>query len=1368
MKLLYWAVPALAFLFLAPSGLHSEPYPEFSDGYLFRMLDTSSGLPDNNVRNMTMLPDGQMCIQTSTMLSLYDGASCKSYKYNPIEIPYAEYSGLNNSYLDRTENLLWCTSRDHIWIFNLNTRSFEYDISGRFSKYGLEDEDIGNLFIDSEDNYWAVAGDAGLFKCDRKSGKSEKIDLAPDVRGPLLMAQSGNSLWILSINGILSEYDMSLKTIVNVVRLAGICDGESEVSRMDMVITSGGDVWAMSDRALVFYDTDTGDLKSVAGILSGGRDLYTTISIDSMDNLWVGTARSGVSLIDGTTGEITSFPYLEQTNGKKIYPHTDISKIYADPRGGIWIATLSEGLLFWHKDIYHLHTVNSSSLSSGKMPDEGVKCMVADKDGTVLVGTINGLLRYDPRNDSMTVPYPELSRELCISLYRDSMDRIWLGTFYNGAFCIDGGKIRHYVFPGTSSAELSYYAEKPNLNCVRAFYEDYLGNFWISVYGGVGKFDIGDGTIEMLRDSHPEVTRFMIVRDICDHGDGLLLMSGDNGRFLYSPSEDRVDTDLHSVRCYTKSNQAVLDMRNLLWIATSDGISITDLNDRTVYSVGMDDGLPNDNVISLTADDLGNIWAATFNSISRIKPVKRDDGYFFSVSNFGENDGATAGAFFQNSVLKHPDGFIYFGGAHGMTIVRPDRMYQDSFDISPQISDISVAGRKLDSWNIPDGGIRPGGGSIGYGDPDRGRIHLDLKHDESSLTFWFSNMNYINPTHTSYRYILVNFDKEWNELHSQSLGKATYTYLEPGDYVFKVYAADNGTDWSRIPAEISFTIHPPFRKSMLAYMIYFSVLAGGTVLAVYFYLRRKKEQILVDRRIQMQKQREELDQMKFRFFTNISHELRTPLSLILLPLESIMKENRDSAFYSKLETMHNNARELLSLVNRLLDFRKLEMGGEKLRLVKGDMAEFASDIVSSFMEAAQRKNISLVLENGMDRPVMAFDKSQMSKILNNLLSNAMKFTPEGGYISLELSQVSEDGRDVLRIDVSDTGTGIPQSDLEHIFDRFYQSGNAMMTTGSGIGLSLVKQYAEMHHGRVGVSSEVGKGTVFSVWIPMDLELSGEGTEAQSQTIAAGQDGEHADTGHDRREDRRSVMIVDDNEDFRTYLASELGKRYDVVTVPDGETCLKQIQSVQPDVLVCDVMMPGLDGVEVTKRLKGHIETSHIPVILLTARTSDDIRLEGYEIGADAYLTKPFKMDILEARIRNLIEDRQRRISSFSADTDIRPANVAVNSLDEKLMDKIMESVQRNMDNPDYSVEELSSDVSMHRMNLYRKLQSLVGMTPSEFIRTIRLKRAAQIITERPDISLAELSDMVGFNTPKYLTKYFKEMFGCTPSQYARK
>ena len=681
-----------------------------SGEYLFRMLDTSSGLPDNNVRNMTMLPDGLMCIQTSTMLNLYNGASCKSYKYNPINIPYTEYSGLNNSYFDRAENLLWCTSRDHIWIFNLNTRCFEYDITGRLSRFGLEDRKISNFFIDSSDNYWVATDDAGLFRCDRISGATESVELPAGTQGPILMSQSGNHLWILSINGILTEYDISLKTVRNSVRVLPDNASGQEASRMDMVITSSGNVWVMYDHCLAYYDRQSGGLTYMSGILEDDRDLYTTIAIDGHDDLWVGTARSGVSLVDDGSMEVSTFPYLMQTNGKRIYPHTDISKIYADSRGGIWIATLAEGLLFWHKDIYHLHTVNSVTLSSGRMPDEGVKCMVEDKDGTVLVGTINGLLRYDPVDNSMTVPYPELGNELCISLYRDSADRIWLGTFYHGAFCIDGGKIRHYAFPETTNAELSYYVETPNLNCVRAFYEDYLGNFWISVYGGVGRFDTGSGTIEMLRDSHPEVARFMIVRDICDHGDGLLLFSGDNGRFLYSPSEDRVETDQHSIQCYTQSNQAVLDDRGLLWIATSDGLHISDQTTGLTYDVRVDSGLPNDNIISLALDCLGNIWAATFNSVSRIKAIKRDGDYFFSVSNFNEDDGVTAGAFFQNSILRHSDGNIFFGGAHGMTVARPDRLYQDSFDISPQISDIVISGKKLEFEDIGNSKILMGGG----------------------------------------------------------------------------------------------------------------------------------------------------------------------------------------------------------------------------------------------------------------------------------------------------------------------------------------------------------------------------------------------------------------------------------------------------------------------------------------------------------------------------------------------------------------------------------------------------------------------------------------------------------------------------------
>ena len=463
---------------------------------------------------------------------------------------------------------------------------------------------------------------------------------------------------------------------------------------------------------------------------------------------------------------------------------------------------------------------------------------------------------------------------------------------------------------------------------------------------------------------------------------------------------------------------------------------------------------------------------------------------------------------------------------------------------------------------------------------------------------------------------------------------------------------------------------------------------------------------------------------------------------------------------SKLSTMHNNAEQLLSLVNHLLDFRKLEMGGEKLHLAYGNISEFIANIKESFNDAAQKKGISLTLEDEMVRPIMAFDGAQMQKMVNNLLSNALKFTPEGGMIHIRLYQ-DEQKRMVL--EVSDTGIGIPKEDLEHIFDRFYRSDNTQMQPGSGIGLSLVKQYAEMHFGSISAYSEVGKGSTFTLTIPSDLAVDGE--ERQPVTVAPLIEQSEVIKTEENDARRKQIMIVDDNKDFREYIVGELSVDYDVVAAEDGRQCIEMLRTANPEVIICDVMMPNMDGFEVTKAIKNNIETSHIPIILLSARTSEDIRLEGYETGADAYLTKPFKLNILQARIRNLIEERHRRIASFTKGEEVAPSEVTITTIDQKLMTRIMESIEKNMDNTEYSVEELSSDVGMHRMNLYRKIQSLAGMTPSEFIRAMRLKRAAQLLREDPNLTVSEVSDMVGFNTQKYFTKYFKEMFGVPPSQY---
>lgn len=1308
-------------------NLNAEP----SDKYIFRMLDTNSGLPDNNVRNMMMLPNGMMCIQTSSMLNIYDGALCRSYKYNAIKIPYTEYSGMNEAHYDSTENIIWCSTRDNIWIFNLATKQFEYDVTGRLSQKNITTSSAKSIYIDDSGRFWVITEDGKIWVSDRGSTKTASIPQGMDL--PLKICQHKDISWIMSKNGKLAEFDPSTCEFRS-IRAIPTQSPAHLSSRMEIDITQNGKIWMMYDKDLITFNQHKNEFVNFCNIPSDSKDLYTTIALDSNDNLWLGTARSGVTVLDGTNGKTNNLPFLSLTDGKKVYHHTDISKIYIDADNGVWIATLSEGLLYWHRDIIRFDTINSQTISMGYMNDESVKCMIEADNGNIYIGTIHGLLLYNPKTRKITIPYAELKDELCISLYKDTKERIWLGTFYNGAYCIHNGGITHFKYKDIP-VDVSYHEASPNYNCVRSFKEDSKGRFWISVYGGAGLFDPSTGYISLLREEFPELERFMVVRDICETPDGNIIFSGDNGQFKYCPDQKKIISDLSNENSHTQTNQVLVDNRQLLWQATADGIRVTNLRNGEEYHISSSNGLPAGNIMSITLDDVGNVWAAAFSQIARVRLSEETDGRFnFIISTYKAEDGIESGAFFQKSILKHSDGHIYIGGAHGICDINPEDLYQMNYTKAPIINGIIIGESRLDHWNKS----------------------LILNHDQSFLTFEFSNLNYANPSHTTYQYMLEGMDNTWRITGGKGPGIAQYTNLNPGKYRLLIRAANNDNDWSATTTFL-IVIRPPWYKSLLAYIIYICSLILLFAFFVFSMTKRTKRKIQENKEKEMQRQREKLDQMKFKFFTNVSHELRTPLSLIILPLESAMAELKDSPVMPKLQTMHHNANQLLFLVNHLLDFRRLEMGGERLNLTSGDISDFVKVSVASFKDAAARSNITLSIEDELEKPMMVFDNVQMQKILNNLLSNALKFTNEGGLINIRISQIEPK---TLKIEVSDTGIGIPEKELKNIFDRFYRSSNTELRTGSGIGLSIVKQYIDMHSGQIEVKSEVGKGTTFTVLIPMDLKATLHEEDTEKETLAKNSDNETTTA-----ENRRHILVVDDNADFRDYLVGELSDLYDVNSASDGKECLNILQTVNPEIVVCDVMMPNLDGFEVVKRIKNNIETSHIPVILLSARTSEDVRLEGYETGADAYLTKPFKLDILKARIKNLMEQTDRRKASFSKGIDISPSEVAVTTIDQKLMDKIMQYIEKNMDNADYSVEELSSDIGMHRMNLYRKIQSIAGMTPTEFIRTMRLKRAAQLLRDDPNLTIAEVCDKVGFNTQKYFTKYFKEMFGVPPSQY---
>ncbi|MBR0247294.1 MAG: response regulator [Bacteroidales bacterium] len=1052
-------------------------------------------------------------------------------------------------------------------------------------------------------------------------------------------------------------------------------------SRNMQVRGADGALWVLTDKKVSRIGPD-GTIREVVLLPEGSDDLFTALAVGTDGRVWLGSARSGLRIIEAD-GSVQQLPFMEATNGRRIDRHTDISCIYADNRGGIWIGTQNEGLLFSHPDILHFKTVNNGTLSGGAFRDQGMKCFAEAPDGQVLVGTVQGLALYDPATNRVSYPWPALKDALVISLYVDSQQAVWVGTFYDGIYRIDPatGRIRNYKWPEDGNVDLSYKSGHANRNCVRSLLEAPDGTYWISVYGGVGRFNPFSGEISMLSAGHPELGSQRIVRVLSYSEDGILEGMGDHGQFRYSVPADSVLT-LSAVSPYQSPLAKVMS--------------------RVEYAPG-------------------EWWFTTASRVGRSRRGASQPEITF----FSEEYGIACGAFLENAVLKHSSGKLLFGGASGFVVVDPEAAHLPDNGIAPVISAITVDGEP----RFPENG------------------NLTVRYNEHDISLNLSNLNYANPSLSVYQYILDGQDRKHTTVSSGYSHQVRWNSLRPGKYVFRAIASNNTLEWSPETA-LDIEVKPPFWATVWAFVFYALLAVVGLLGITWWAYQRQLRQLRESAQAERHRQEKELSEMKMRFFTNISHELRTPLSLILLPLESLMKEKEEGgAEYRKLDTMHRNAQSLLELVNHLLDFRKLEMGGEKLHVGLGSFSDFASSVVESFQLGAQEKGISLTFLDESGNPLVSFDKSMMQKVLNNLLSNALKYTPEEGAVHVHLTQEDR----ALRVSVSDNGRGIPAADLPDIFDRFYRSGNAGITSGTGIGLSLVKQYVEMHGGTVAVDSKEGEGSVFSFTLP----LPGEADQRPEEETPSG------------NASSRRILVVDDNADFRNYLMEELSSLYVVTTASSGEDALKKLASAQIDLVISDVMMPGMSGVELTHAIKENVETSHIPVVLLTARTSDDVRTESYEQGADAYLTKPFLTEMLLARVRNLLDEREKRMKSFSSGADVSPMHVTITTVDQKLMARIMECLEKNMDNADYSVEQLAADVGMHRMNLYRKIQSLYGMTPSEFIRTMRLKRAAQIIADDPNLNVAEVAYMVGFNTPKYFTKYFKELFGVLPSQYKK-
>jgi signal transduction histidine kinase/DNA-binding response OmpR family regulator len=798
------------------------------------------------------------------------------------------------------------------------------------------------------------------------------------------------------------------------------------------------------------------------------------------------------------------------------------------------------------------------------------------------------------------------------------------------------------------------------------------------------------------------------------------------------------------------------DASGNMWIGTNgDGLFHYDYRHKKVTAFKYNNQLPNGVICKILQDKTGNIWFSTNQGIGRIDPADQ------KLYVYCHDNGLQNNVFLNGSGIIAADGTLYFGGVDGFNYFRGSDVR-----LNKKLPPVVLTTLSIDNKRISPDHDNP----LPVNISEVQQITIKYKQD---FSINFVALNYTLPQQNRYSYILEGFSTSWKNAGTATT--ASYTNLDPGEYTFRVRAANNDGKWNYTGTSLKIIVKPPFWMTIYAYVFYVLLAFGALLLIRRQGVKKLKKKLHDEQERKEAEARHELDEMKIKFLTNLSHEFRTPISLIMAPVDKLLEQPNSGPVVEQLGVIKRNSRRLLNLVNQLLDFRKLEGNELKLNLVEGEFISFVREVADSFYDLANRKKISTVFKTAGERLFAKFDHDKVERILFNLLSNAFKFTMAGGQITVEVTApvISADGSSYqLSISVADTGTGISPEQVGHVFDRFYQADAqpAILNQGSGIGLSITRELVLLHGGQISVESEPGKGSTFSLTISLPaINLSETAMPEQSMQVATSGIVEDDKDSSPQPEitkgvSRLHVLIVEDNDDMRHYLAENLGATYKVSEAVNGRDGWHKALAVHPDLIVSDISMPYMDGIQLSCKLRADKRTSHIPIILLTAMTSQKEQLAGLELGVNDYLTKPFNFDILNIKIKNLLHLNKSLKETYQKKIKVIPADMDIESSSERFIKDVVMYIEQNINNPKFSVEEISHHFSMSRGSFYSKITELTGEPPVEFIRSIKLDKAT-ILLEKTDLTIAEIAYSIGFSTPHYFTKSFKAKYNILPSEY---
>lgn len=1320
-------------------------------------------------------------------LNKFDGSDYKTYKFKPNDPTSLSNNVINCSYLDNN-NRLWFGTDDGLNLYDYKNDCFKRILLSEFKKNkvkvlvkSLTGDNKGNLFIGTLE--------LGLFKMNLNNFKVEKI---ANKESNSISTNTINALQVDSkgkvyagTDGGLKEYDAKTNSLRRSVfkNKEGI---KSVNEAIKCLLIEKNNIWIGTISSSIFKikcnDTSKDPLFEINHFQISQNRILSVINLPDK-TLMCGTENDGLFHIDAN-GKILNH-YLSSKSERKNILSNSIWSLFLDRNERIWMGYYNSGIGVYDKLYDKFENLESIPGIANSLQISSVTAIVKDRFNRFWIAMDGGGIDiFDPKSSQYTHIGPTenkvisgLTNNYVETLFIDSKQNIWAGTWSGGLYFLKNGDKKFINFNvNNSSGGLTS-------NNIIGITEDLEGTIWFASWDkGLHSFNPDTGKFTNYR-SEPflksGISDSYVTKILFDKKGNLWVATRNIGLF--------------KIKKLAKNTFSIVSMANRMskefknYAKTEDILSLYEGKDGSIwigtkgsglckYSGKTDsfkwynkqDGLEADNILGIIGDLKGNIWLSSNSGVSRLD-VKTN-----KFTTYTKNDGLLSNDFNRNATFRDEKGIIYFGNYFGLDYFNPSNIKVNNVLPSLYLTDLKLFNKKV---TINQKGS-PLESAIGE------TKSITLNSAQSVFTIEYTGINYTRPEKNQYAYYLEGLEKSWN--YVGRLKSATYTNLEQGNYTFKLKSANSDGKWNKEILELKITVLPPWWKSNMALFSYVVLLLlGGYYFNKMMLVRlNKNKEIALEQNKRLQEK--DLSEKKFQFFTNISHELRTPLALIMNPIDDIIRDetlNLPTRTKEKLSIIHKNTNRLYRLINELLDFKKLESNKLKVKAVKLNLVDFIKDVVIHFREELSIKGIEFNLDSDVEDISIWGDADMLEKIIFNILSNAIKVTPIGGIININLQStdklfdlplVSETERvKAAEIIISDTGPGIEKGEVEKIFERFYQVENLNKSYygGTGIGLELVRDFVRLHKGEIEVESEVGEGTTFTIILPMgkshfdDNEILSDSIEVKvkkRQPFIGLETEKEKVIDIDENLHKYTLLIVEDNYELRDYLKKELENEYKVLVANNGKSGIDLANEFLPDIILTDVMMPEMDGFDFCKKIKRDLRTSHIPVLMLTAKTEIEDRIEGIEVGADAYMVKPFDLRLLRLRLSQLITSRQLIFNKYFSLISEVPEGIKTLSLDKEFIESVLNYIKENISNPDLNVESLATQLKLSRSQFYRKIKVLTNQTANEFLRNVRLQKAKQIL-EMENVSISEVCYKTGFSSPSYFTKCFKSYFGILPT-----